>query len=330
MSFRADQAFELLRESLQNGRLAHAYLITGEPGSGKRRLALDLVNLISGRRSPGFEEARGEFIQVVQPESKSRRIRVDAMREVERRLNLAAPRDNTKIAVVLDAERLMPEAANASLKTLEEPPPQSLIILVTAFPGQLLDTTRSRCLHVPLFRSGQRSLDETEIRLVEAMRTHCGSGTGPGAAPGGSLAAAWSLLQAFQDLLKEMKEAIEQEHAAAMKEEVAVYRQRTEGDWLKQREEYFKGLTEAFYLEKRDALLQVLVAWHGDALRALEGGGAASLPGYERETARFGERWGVRELLRRIDALEELRDNLQTNVSEGLALEAGMLAVFGD
>ena len=326
MGFLAEQAFSMLRDSHANGRLAHAYLITGEPGSGKRELARDLVNLIAGKSVASLEEARGEFVQVVVPESKSRRIRVDAMREVERRLNLAAPRGAVKIAVVSDAERLMPEAANAFLKTLEEPPPQSLILLITALPDRLLDTTRSRCIHVPLFRSGHRPLSEAEIRLLEQLRARF-AGTAADAAKG-SLSTAWALLQGFQALLKQVKEEIDREHSAALKEEVSLYRQTTEGDWLKQREEYYKGLTEAVYLEKRDALLQVFVAWHGDALRVREGG-QSSIPGFEQDTARFGARHESRELLRRIRELEEMRENLHTNVNEALAMEAGFLAVFG-
>lgn len=322
MSFLAEQASALLRDSFANGRLAHAYLITGEAGSGKRQVALDLVNLTSNRHANSLEEARGDFLQIVLPESKSRRIRVDAMREVERRLNLAAPRGTTKVAVVLDAERLMPEAANAFLKTLEEPPPQSLIVLLTALPGQLLDTTRSRCIHVPLFRSGPRPLQEAEIRLLQELQVRSLDSEG-------GLASAWALVQAFQDILKKVKQEIDAEHSTAMKEEAAIYRQRTDGDWLKQREEYFKGLTEAVYLERRDGLLQVFSVWHGDALRAREGGGTFALAGFEKETARYGSRHETRELLRRIRALEKLREHLQTNVNENLALEAGLLPVFG-
>lgn len=324
MAFHAEQATALLRDSLANGRLAHAYLITGEPGSGKRQVVLDLVNAVSQRTFDSLDEAEGDHVQVVVPESKSRRIRVDAMREVERRLNLAAPRGVTKVAVVLDAERFMPEAANAFLKTLEEPPPQSLIILVTALPGQLLDTTRSRCIHVPLFRAGPRPLGESEQHLLRELKARVLN-----AESAGKLSTAWSLLHAFGDLLKQVKQQIDEEHTAAMKEEAAIYRQTTEGDWLKQREEYYKGLTEAVYLERRDQLIDVFLAWHGDALRSREGRGARSLPGYEADTARFGALHESRVLLRRIRALEELRENLHTNVNEGLALEAGFLAAFG-
>lgn len=327
MSFLVDQAFALLRESFEAGRLAHAYLITGEPGSGKRDLTLRLIQLVSGRSGNRLEDLRGDFVQVVVPESKSRRIRVDAMRDVERRLNLAAPKGSIKVAVVQDAERLMPEAANAFLKTLEEPPPQSLILLLTALPGQLLDTTRSRCIHVPLFRLGRPGLSDLERRLLDELRIRSEAPLRAGAS--GSLSMAWSLVQSVADLLKQVKAEIDEEHSAVMKEEAAAYRQRTEGDWLKQREEYFKGLTEAIYLERRDALLQVLVAWHGDALRAKAGRQALALPGYEEATAGVGMRLENRELLRRIQALEQLRENLQTNVNESLAIEVALLEVFG-
>jgi len=322
MAFQAERAFSLLQASHENGRLAHAYLLFGETGSGKRKLALDLINLVSDTSFRSLDEARGERIQVVTPESKSRRIRVSAMRSRERRLHRAVPAGTVKVAVVTDADRLVPEAANAFLKTLEEPPPQSLILLLTAQPGQLLDTTRSRCLQVPLFRPGPPRLDAASERLLEELRSRFSRDDPAG------LSFAFSLMQAFVTILREEKEALQKEHSAALKEEVAAYRQTTEGDWLKQREEYYKGLSEAHYLARREELVQVLLDWYGDALRAGEGVDRADLPGCEAETVALGERLGRRELLRRIEALEELREHLQTNVHEGLALEVGFLAAF--
>ena len=81
----------------------------------------------------------------IEPESKSRKILVEQIRELEASLRLHATRAKVKFGVVYEADRLMPQAANAFLKTLEEPPDHSLLILVTALPQALLDTIRSRC-----------------------------------------------------------------------------------------------------------------------------------------------------------------------------------------
>ena len=65
-----------------------------------------------------------------------------------------AARAKVKFGVVYEADRLMPQAANAFLKTLEEPPDHSVLVLVTALPEALLDTIRSRCIEVSLRASG--------------------------------------------------------------------------------------------------------------------------------------------------------------------------------
>ena len=280
--------------------------------------------MVSGHDSSSIEQAAGEYVQIVRPESKSRRIRVDAMRLMERRLYLAVPKGVIKIGLMLDVDRMMPEAANAFLKTLEEPPKQSLLILLTSQPEQLLDTVRSRCIQVPLHRPGITERSERDDLLLRALSEHFSLGNN------GTVSGALSFMQTFNLLLKAEKEAIGKKSAAQLKAESSAYGQTTEGDWLKRREEYYKALTEAEYLQRRNALVQALVDWYGDALRQTTGSGRVDLEGYIAETRATGEQLGRRELLRRLEALEELRTHLNTNVHETLALEAGFLRRLGE
>src|SRR5436190_24213631 len=80
-----DEALTRLRSAKTQGRLAHAYLITGPAGSGTRELAEQLTGLILGTSEAPFKHADAH---VIEPESKSRRIRIELIREMERELHL--------------------------------------------------------------------------------------------------------------------------------------------------------------------------------------------------------------------------------------------------
>jgi DNA polymerase-3 subunit delta' len=90
---------------------------------------------------------------ILRPESKSRRVSIAQVRQLEHSLSRKPHRAPLKVALILEAERMcLPpaEAANAFLKTLEEPPDHSLLILTSDRPEQLLPTVRSRCLTFPI------------------------------------------------------------------------------------------------------------------------------------------------------------------------------------
>mgnify|MGYP000439164282 CR=1 FL=1 len=143
MALAKERAFERLRDARKSGRLAHACLLSGPPGSGKKWLAEEMAALVLGTNAK--EVATHPDFQQIAPESKSRRILIAQMRDLERSLHMKPLLGAHKIAVIQDADRLQPEAANAFLKTLEEPPSGVHLLLLTSRPGQLLATVRSRC-----------------------------------------------------------------------------------------------------------------------------------------------------------------------------------------
>jgi DNA polymerase-3 subunit delta' len=131
MAVTAARAFELMEGAHGRKRLAHAFLISGRPGSGKRALAARVIGMVNPPPDAGgsdlfgesvapaavpeLESLEGEFVRILQPRSKSRRIVVDDVRALEHSMHLAAPRGTWKVGVIVDAERMFDQPANSFL-----------------------------------------------------------------------------------------------------------------------------------------------------------------------------------------------------------------------
>mgnify|MGYP003338437616 FL=1 len=159
------QAVALLQRSLERGRLAHGYLFTGDDLDELEGMARTLAKTLSceqprrAGRAPvdccdtclacqKIEHANHADVQWLRPEMKSRQISVDQVRELIHTVNLKPTEAEWKVAIIVAADRLNAQAANAFLKTLEEPPSRSILILLTTEPQQLLETILSRCLRL--------------------------------------------------------------------------------------------------------------------------------------------------------------------------------------
>ncbi len=323
MAFRVESAVSLLTRSRDEGRLAHAYLVSGPRGSGKEQLVLEMLALAGQRHGDTLDACRSEFVQMVRPEGKSRRIKVDAIRDMEKRLHLSAPQAVTKVGIILDADRLGAESSNAFLKTLEEPPGRCLLILVTDQPEQLLETILSRCIRVPLVGPEHFPLGERETAFLSDLHRHFTGGRKKG------IGAVWALSQRFAECLREEKAEIAKDYEEEMKREREIYQKTTEGDYLKRREEFYDSMTAAIYLQRRAVLMELLIAWLGDALRSQSGIDKVEFPAFREGTEATGRLFSTGELLRRIEVLEQLRSHLGTNVNEALALDVAFMDAFG-
>src|SRR4051795_7768694 len=170
MALTPTAALEYLRRAHDQNRLGHAYLISGPAGSGKRALAAQLTNLVNGTEEKDVFTSRAREVYVAEPESKSRRIVIEQVRGLEHALQMKAQGDRKKVAIISDADRLQAQAANAFLKTLEEPPANSLLLLLSAIPEVLPDTILSRCVPITLTpASTNGAAAKHDVDLVQSL-----------------------------------------------------------------------------------------------------------------------------------------------------------------
>jgi DNA polymerase-3 subunit delta' len=318
MPFLAAEAAEYLVRAHELGRLAHAFLITGPDGSGKRSLAEQFYRTVNKVSDP----ARDPDFHLVQPESKSRRILVEQIRGLEAELRMRSTTGKLKFGVIAEADRMMPQSANAFLKTLEEPPNGSLLLLLTSLPEALLETIRSRCVILPLRAASARQLQPAERVFLDSLAKLTDERSW-------TVGSALTLARLFQDQLADIRGGIEADHEERLKRESDIYKNSTDGKWLEQEEERLDVLTESRYVHARMELVERILEWFGDALRARQGGEERDLNDYRDATAGFAQNIPVNDLLERVRAFQELREHLSRNVQEGLAVEVAFLKGFG-
>ncbi|MDY6851022.1 MAG: DNA polymerase III subunit delta' [Thermodesulfobacteriota bacterium] len=190
-----EKPLNLLRTMLVNDRLPHALLFTGPAGVGKRTLAVALAQAVNclgpnpsepcGLCSACRKIKRGvhpDFIEL-EPDGRLRTIKIERVRELRNKAAFRPYEGRTKVFIVREADRMGIEAANAMLKTLEEPPPDTLIILTSPEESGLLPTIVSRCLRLNLaplpgaaienWLIRERSADAAQARLLASLSGGC-------------------------------------------------------------------------------------------------------------------------------------------------------------
>ena len=320
MAFSAEQALTLLRKARANDRLAHAYLITGPVGSGTREVAAGLTGSLVGECG---DPLKHPDVHIAEPESKSRRITTDQTRELERSLQMRSLRGGRKVVILFDADRLVENAANAFLKTLEEPPANSHILLVSNYPELLLETILSRCIEIPLVQGVRRGLTARQLQLAGSLCRFF-------KVPRPELPQIFGLVREVQSLLAEAKLVISDETEAACKTEAKRYREASgvDGGWLEDREDFHKALAEARYRNERGAFVDTLESWWADVLRQQQNVTHLDLPDFSTDTAALADRLAVSSVITRAAAIGGLRENFGRNVQEQLAVEVAFMEAF--
>jgi DNA polymerase-3 subunit delta' len=171
-------ALAAFRSAADRGRLGQAYLLVGPDGVGKRLFATELAKALLCEKPPGplaacdhcpscAQVAAGthpDVLTLATPEGKHE-LPIDEMRGFCTRMSLKPARGRRKVGVVLDADDFNEESANSFLKTLEEPAPGSLLLLLATGTDRQLPTILSRCQVVrfaPLTAADLRAVLEAE------------------------------------------------------------------------------------------------------------------------------------------------------------------------
>jgi DNA polymerase-3 subunit delta' len=166
-----DEAKRLLTAALAEGTV-HAYLFHGPPGVGKRAAALAFAGALVGDAARAARRAHPDVYVL---ERLGEQIRIDQIRELRRDLHMRPFEASRRVYLLLDADTMNDDAADALLKDLEEPPPYAVIVLVADDIGPLPETIRSRCQLVPFRRLSERAvraeIDKRAPELSEARAT---------------------------------------------------------------------------------------------------------------------------------------------------------------
>ena len=337
-----ERAKETLRRMLRQGRVPGALLFAGEEGLGKKLFALELARALNcrsrrgveacgvcpacartGRIRPPAPDDKDEYKKLIWSEHRdvgvvlpyNRNIYIEAVRDLERESNFRPAEGSARVFLVENAENLRDASANALLKTLEEAPPTSHIILITSRPAGLLPTIRSRCqtvrfaplapeeLEGHLVREGKRA--GGEARLATQL-----SGGRPGPALGLNLDA----YRARRDAMLAVVEAL-----ASAGDRVRLLRAAEELGDAKNKEEY----------EPRLDALEILVR---DLWLLSLGGGESQLVNRDlrERLARLADGLRPARAARWLSRIEELRGQLAFNVNRRAATDALFLSMSAD
>jgi DNA polymerase III subunit delta' len=335
-----DRALSPLRSALRRGALHHAYLFGGPEGVGKGRAARLLAQAANcaaaGEPGEGFRDdpcgtctpcrkidkgihpdvlvlseervmAKAGTWEPRGGRSPSKDIVVDQVRDlVDRRLALKRHEARRRFVVIDPADAMNPQAQNALLKTLEEPPEDTTLVLVATSPDALLPTIRSRCLRVPFAPVPPSLVAE---RLVAAG--HAPERARLAAAlSGGSLGRALAL---DEEALEARATAVV--GAASLDREDA-------GGWLAFARDHGGDREEA------QALCELLLVWLRDVAAAQAGWRDLALADLEEVTRGVAGAVTPAETLRRRREVRRAAAALRQNASPVLALEAMLIGWF--
>jgi len=175
-----EKAIGFLKSAIAMDKIPHAFLFTGIPGVGKTTTAIALAQAINclepvenegcGRCLMCRRMTNGNFPDFLVIERDGQNIKIEQIRELNRRLNYRPVVGDYRVTVIKQAEVMTEEAANSFLKTLEEPPLGNILILETVDPRDLLSTIVSRCQKIPFQPLSFRVIEEwlrTEMEIDE-------------------------------------------------------------------------------------------------------------------------------------------------------------------
>lgn len=319
---------EHFRRAIAAGRMPHALIVSGRPRGGGLAAAEAILHLLYDTPEAPADLYKNVDIRWVEPESKSRQIRAEDARSLIDFLSLTSYEGGWKACVILFADRLNPDAQNILLKTLEEPPPNSLLVLVTATPSALLATVRSRAQTVDVAETEDLTAKPWYSHVLDLLRNP------PARRPADVFAWSDQLLAPLAELEDRVRAEEEQRATAAAEAEVqakapakgkgrkAASRTAPPDDMPKVAKDTIDARVATRVKEEQEELLSMVQDWQRDVLAALKDPATPPLhfPAEARAILAQTEGLAFPTALRRVTAIEEIRDLLGHNIRPAAAL----------
>lgn len=307
-------AVDLLARRLAMGRMAHATLITGPASTGRTALALRLAQAINCRgesppcgqcRACALIERRGHpDLHFIEPEGRS--IKIEQMRDLQVDLTLHPMEARYRVAIIREFQRATDSAADALLKTLEEPPASTRLILTASAAESVFPTIVSRCQvialrPVPVEQISAALMERTKMDTDRAAMLARLSGGRPGWAL--SAASDPTLLEARGKLIDDLLNILGQDRAGRFAYSEAVHR-----------------------TEDLTALLEIWRSWWRDMVLLVSGSQVAPANADRAdELAWLAEIVSLSEARMALDAVCSTLDALERNANARLALDVMLL-----
>jgi len=170
-----EKQIAILKQALAQNRVGHSYLFSGIDGAGKKTLALEFAKVVNCENADAINDScekcpvclkikRHNHPDIFCIEAEGQFIRISAIREIQEQMTFRPMEGRKRVYVIDNADKMNEQAANALLKTLEEPSPANILILITAKPYTLPSTIISRCRHM---RFNPVAIDTVAKFLIE-------------------------------------------------------------------------------------------------------------------------------------------------------------------
>lgn len=315
------QSVKILVKAIAGGRVAHAYIFAGPEGVGKETTAMSFARALLCSRPAGGDAcgvcrgcrqvSSGNHPDFYLVEPAGSFIKIEQVREIERRVPFRPYQGGRKVFLIRQAETMTAEAANCILKTLEEPPEDTVFILVSARPQLLLPTILSRCqavyfkgLAVPELIQGLvalKGVSGEEARLYASLA---------GGSMGRALSYATGSLLADRDEVNALARTLRQcgpLEAVAMAEEVS------------------ESKSRALFT------LDTLACWYRDLMVCREAGDDGCLFNTDRVDIIKAEarHYDTARIMEIIEEIGSTKRKIEVNANTRLAIEALFLQISG-
>jgi DNA polymerase-3 subunit delta' len=295
----------ILKRAISSGRVAHSYLFAGPDGVGKRLVARAFARAINCETPVGGPDSgkldscglctscrgmdEGSSLNLVTVKSVGGVLKIDQVRELQNAIKYRV-QSGRRVAIIDEADKLIKAAANAFLKTLEEPPAGSIIILITSRPAELLPTIVSRCQRINFRPLPEETVSNVLIERFGSEGLSTEEASTVARLSGGSLAGAIEVVKSGEQ--------------ARRKQFLERFLRLTLGDG----NEILDAARELSKEEDVLGTLEFLKIWYRDQVVLNEGAERLMVTGGL--TRRVSKNQGFERLVRSFELVEEARCNI--------------------